>query len=123
MPRVIVKCRYYNSERSVYSAGGYLEYIGTREGVEKLGDAWKTAKATKNQIDFINAIVQKKSAITHSDEYKNFLASQTRGNASELISSIIENNPELLSDKTYLDYMATRPRVEKIEGTHGLFSD
>lgn len=123
MPRVIVKCRYYNSEHSVYSAGGYLEYIGTREGVEKLGDAWKTAKATKNQIDFINAIVQKKSAITHSYEYKNFLASQTRGNASELISSIIENNPELLSDKTYLDYMATRPRVEKIEGTHGLFSD
>lgn len=123
MPRVIVKCRYYNSERSVYSAGGYLEYIGTREGVEKLGDAWKTAKATKNQVDFINAIVQKKSAITRTDEYKNFLASQTRGNASELISSIIENNPELLSDKTYLDYMATRPRVEKIEGTHGLFSD
>ena len=123
MPRVIVKCRYYNSERSVYSAGGYLEYIGTREGVEKLGDAWKTAKATKNQVDFINAIIQKKSAITRTDEYKNFLASQTRGNASELISSIIENNPELLSDKTYLDYMATRPRVEKIEGTHGLFSD
>ena len=123
MPRVIVKCRYYNSERSVYSAGGYLEYIGTREGVEKLGDAWKTAKAAKNQVDFINAIVQKKSAITRTDEYKNFLASQTRGNASELISSIIENNPELLSDKTYLDYMATRPRVEKIEGTHGLFSD
>jgi hypothetical protein len=123
MPRVIVKCRYYNSERSVYSAGGYLEYIGTREGVEKLGDAWKTEKATKNQVDFINAIVQKKSAITRTDEYKNFLASQTRGNASELISSIIENNPELLSYKTYLDYMATRPRVEKIEGTHGLFSD
>ena len=123
MPRVIVKCRYYNSERSVYSAGGYLEYIGTREGVEKLGDAWKTAKATKNQVDFINAIVQKKSSITRTDEYKNFLTSQTRGNASELISSIIENNPELLSDKTYLDYMATRPRVEKIEGTHGLFSD
>ena len=70
MPRVIVKCRYYNSERSVYSAGGYLEYIGTREGVEKLGDAWKTAKATKNQIDFINAIVQKKSAITRTEEYK-----------------------------------------------------
>lgn len=123
MPRVIVKCRYYNSERSVYSAGGYLEYIGTREGVEKLGDAWKTAKATKNQVDFINAIVQKKTSITRTDEYKNFLTSQTRGNASELISSIIENNPELLSDKTYLDYMATRPRVEKIEGTHGLFSD
>lgn len=123
MPRVIVKCRYYNSERSVYSAGGYLEYIGTREGVEKLGDAWKTAKATKIQVDFINTIVQKKSSITRTEEYKNFLASQTRGNASELISSIIENNPELLSDKTYLDYMATRPRVEKIEGTHGLFSD
>lgn len=123
MPRVIVKCRYYNSERSVYSAGGYLEYIGTREGVEKLGDAWKTAKATKNQVDFINAIVQKKTSITRTEEYKNFLASRTRGNASELISSIIENNPELLSDKTYLDYIATRPRVEKIEGTHGLFSD
>ena len=35
MPRVIVKCRYYNSGRSVRDIGGMLRYIGTREGVEK----------------------------------------------------------------------------------------
>lgn len=63
MPRVIVKCRYYNSGRSVRDIGGMLRYIGTREGVEKP------------------------------------------------------------VEKTYLDYMGTRPRVEKICGEHGLFSD
>ena len=36
---------------------------------------------------------------------------------------MLESYPELLSDKTYLDYIATRPRVDKIEGTHGLFSE
>ena len=63
MPRVIVKCRYYNSGRSARDIGGMLRYIGTREGVEKP------------------------------------------------------------VEKTYLDYMGTRPRVEKICGEHGLFSD
>ena len=63
MPRVIVKCRYYNSGRSVRDIGGMLRYIGTREGVEKP------------------------------------------------------------VEKTYLDYMGTRSRVEKICGEHGLFSD
>ena len=63
MPRVIVKCRYYNSGRSARDIGGMLRYIGTREGVEKP------------------------------------------------------------VEKTYLDYMGTRPRVEKVCGEHGLFSD
>ena len=57
------------------------------------------------------------------EEYGDYNTKRTKGAASEFISAIIENYPELLSDKTYLDYIATRPRVERIEGTHGLFSD
>lgn len=41
MPKVIVKCRYYKSG-SVKGLGGYMNYIATREGVEKLTDEQRT---------------------------------------------------------------------------------
>lgn len=55
-------------------------------------------------------------------EYISYSKYKTKGSASEFISAVLENYPHLLSDKTYLDYIATRPRVERIEGKHGLFS-
>ncbi|MBD9008916.1 MAG: hypothetical protein EGR16_01045 [Clostridiales bacterium] len=45
----------------------------------------------------------------------------TKQNASALISVIAESNPQIFSDReTYLNYIATRPNVEK-HGEHGLF--
>lgn len=123
MPKVIVKCRYYNTDRTRKSISGMLEYIGTREGVEKLGDAWKTSKVSKRQSDFIAELAKRYPSIHRTGEYTSYIAEPTKGSASELISSVVESHPELLYDKTYLDYMATRPRVDKMSGTHGLFSE
>ena len=123
MPKVIVKCRYYNTEKTRQSVGGMLEYIGTREGVEKLDDAWKTSRATKRQTELISDLTKRFHSICQTSEYSSYLNEPTKGSASELIASVIESHPDLLYDKTYLDYMATRPRVDKMSGTHGLFSE
>lgn len=123
MPKVIVKCRYYNTEKTQQSVGGMLEYIGTREGVEKLDDAWKTSRATKRQAELIADLTKRFHSICQTSEYSSYLNEPTKGSASELIASVIESHPDLLYDKTYLDYMATRPRVDKMRGTHGLFSE
>ena len=47
----------------------------------------------------------------------------TRENASEFISRAIEDHAdEIMTSKTYADYIATRPRAERI-GSHGLFTE
>ena len=55
-------------------------------------------------------------------EYEDFRSAQTRGNASEFITCVIEDNYEQIARKeNYVDYIANRPRVQKL-GTHGLFT-
>ena len=123
MPRIIVKCRYYQSEKTRKSIGGLLQYIATREGVAKLSDGQSNKPATEKQKECIDLFVNAYRSVVNMPEYSAFEKSNTRGNASELIAAVIEMHPELLSGKTYLDYIATRPRVERISGSHGLFSD
>ena len=123
MPRIIVKCRYYSSEKSVRDIGGMLRYIATREGVEKFGDGWKTAPVSKAQEDLIRRFTNTIKQCKRLPEHQSYLQARTKGAASEFISAVLENYPEMLSEKTYLDYIATRPRVERVEGTHGLFTD
>ena len=123
MPKVIVKCRYYNTEKTRKSVSGMLEYIATREGVEKLDDAWKASRASKRQSEFISRLSNRYPSIRQTQEYSTYINSPTKGCASELIASVVENHPDMLCDQTYLDYMATRPRVDRVSGTHGLFSE
>ena len=123
MPRVIVKCRYYSSEKTVRDIGGLLKYYGTRPGVDKAGDAWCMKPATKPQEELIASFLKAKPSCKHLSEYSDYMECSTRASTSEFISAVIENYPELLNEKTYLDYIATRPRAERIEGAHGLFSD
>lgn len=123
MPRVVVKCRYYSAQTAERDMGGMLRYIATREGVEKFGDGWKTAPATKAQEKLIACFINTIAKSKRLPEYRSYQQAKTKGAASEFISAVLENYPEMLSDKTYLDYIATRPRVERLEGTHGLFTD
>ena len=123
MPRVVVKCRYYSPQNSARDIGGMLRYIATREGVEKLGEGWKTAPVSKAQEDLILRFVSSLEKSKRLPEYKSYQQAQTKGTASEFISAVLENYPEMLSEKTYLDYIATRPRAERLEGAHGLFTD
>ena len=49
-------------------------------------------------------------------------AAQTRGNASEFITRAIEDNYEAIAKReNYVDYIASRPRVQRL-GAHGLFT-
>ena len=114
-----MKCRYYSTANSFRNIGGMLRYIATREGVEKLGDGWITEPVSKAQENLILRFTETHKGCKRLEEYRDYNSTRTKGTASELISAIIENYPELLNDKTYLDYIATRPRAERIEGTHG----
>ena len=121
MPRVIVKCRYYKNA-ATGNLGGLMKYIAMREGVEKLPKEQQSLSETDNQREFISQIVNRNSYIKTTPEYKYYLKEKTRGAASELIASAVENNPRILNTEDYLRYMALRPRAERIAGEHGLFS-
>lgn len=123
MPRIIVKCHYYKNNPSRKSMGGYLNYIATRDGVEKLKDEWKNAPVTEKQNELINHIVTKLPSVKSSPQYSELQNVQTRSNASEFISYSVETHPQLLQEDSYLRYIATRPKTEKTSGKHGLFSD
>lgn len=123
MAKVIVKCRYYSPENSARDIGGMLTYIATREGVDKFGDSWKTTSPSKAQKDLIAQFAEQIKSCQRMPEYQDYLRSKTKGSASEFISAVLENYPEMLLEKTYLDYIATRPNAEQIGGRHGLFTD
>ena len=121
MPRVIVKCRYYKSG-SGKGLGGYMNYIATREGVEKLTDEQRTKPATGAQIEMIEGLLKENPSLKKASEYGFYRKEKTVGTASEFISHALESRPELLGTEQYLRYMGTRPRVDKRGRTHGLFS-
>lgn len=121
MPKVIVKCRYYKSG-SGKGLGGYMNYIATREGVEKLTDEQRTKPATEAQIEMIEGLLKDNPSLKKASEYGFYRKEKTVGTASEFISYALESKPELLGTEQYLRYMATRPRVDKRGRTHGLFS-
>lgn len=63
MPRVIVKCKYYSSDKSARDIGGMLKYIATREGVEKLGDGWRNEPVTAFPESFVIASTSKQNTL------------------------------------------------------------
>jgi len=100
-----------------------VEYVATREGVEKIDDSFRTLPATKNQQQLISEILKMLPDTADIFEYEDYLNNPTRENASEFISIALENNLDLIGKKkNFVDYIANRPRVEKF-GSHGLFTD
>ena len=56
-------------------------------------------------------------------EYEDYTANPTVENASELISTIIERNADVIGNRqNFVGYMAMRPGVQK-RGMHGLFNE
>ena len=102
--------------------GGYAKYVATRDNVEKLEDKTVTFKSTESQEELIEKLIKDFPQSIHSIEYLTYKESPTRANASEYITSTLEDNlPHIVDSPTYADYIATRPRAERI-GSHGLFS-
>ena len=122
MARIVTKFKYLKANRK-QSAGGYVKYIATREGVEKIDDSKKYAPVTVKQQEMIGKLLKDFPDTADSFEYQDYIRNKTVGAASEFISRAIEDNSyEFAGRKTYAKYIATRPRAEKI-GRHGLFTD
>ena len=122
MARLIVKVKYMKPGKS-RNVGRYAKYIATREGVDKIDESAKYHKATTAQKELIEKITKDHPESKMSLEYEDYLKDPTIGKASEFITqSLEENYEEELDKKSYADYIATRPRAERI-GKHGLFSD
>lgn len=104
-------------------AGSYLKYIATREGVDKIDDSKKNLPASQKQKDLIAQILRDFPDAKEMHEYDDYLRTMTVGDASEFITRALEDNAqEMMSGKTYADYIATRPRAQRF-GSHGLFTD
>ncbi len=122
MARIVTKFGFLK-QGSRKKAGTYASYIATREGVEKIDDSKNYAPATKKQKKFIEKLESQYPDMKSMLEYEDYLKEPTIKNASELAMRIMEEHAEeVLENTTYADYIATRPRVEKV-GNHGLFTD
>lgn len=122
MPKLILRCNYLKNAPPSYLQN-FVQYIGTREGVEKVDSTMPLLPATVKQKELIQDILSKIPDADHMHEYYDYLQRSTRENASEFITQALENNLDIIAKKkNYIDYLANRPRVEKI-GTHGLFSN
>ncbi len=121
MAKLIIRCNYLKYA-PVSHLQNFIHYLGTREGVEKVSSTNALLPATIKQMDLIQEILIKVTETTKMHEYHDYQQNPSRENASEFITQALEQNIELIAKKkNYIDYLAKRPRVEKI-GTHGLFS-
>jgi len=121
MPKIIVKIPNIKAKGS---AVNMVEYIAKREGVDTSVNNQIVIKApTKKQMEYIDELLKICPDAKESYEYEDYIENPTRQNASAFISIIAEQNPQIFSDtETYLNYIATRPNVEK-KGEHGLFGN
>ena len=102
------------------TATGYMEYIATRENVEKLHG---NGPATANQKRLIAELLCDFPDAKELFEYEDYIATPTFGNASAFITMALDTNAHAIQNTDgYMKYIATRPRVER-HGEHGLFSD
>lgn len=119
MAKLIVKSGYIKPGGSK-SAGGYLNYIGTRERVEILPD---DRPPTRKQEQLIQKLMKDFPSVKGLPEYDSYSEQPIKYNASQLITQALEENwSEVSSVEGYAKYIANRPRAERI-GSHGLFGD
>lgn len=122
MSKLILRCNYLKNALPSHLSN-YIHYISTREGVEKVDNTTALLPATVKQKELIADILSKIEDASKMHEYYDYLQKPNRANASEFITQTLENNLDIIAKKkNYIDYLANRPRVERI-GTHGLFSN
>ena len=124
MPRLILKCPYLKggSKRTSAHLENLVNYIATRDGVEKIKVENKNLPSTLKQEELIAQIIKEFPNTKNLFEYEDYIKESTIENASEFIGVAMEQNVDKISKrKNYVDYIANRPRVEKM-GKHGLFT-
>lgn len=124
LSQIIVTSRYLKSG-SANKKKNYIKYIATRETVEfrEQNHMNKNAPATKKQQELILSLLKDFPEAKKYLEFEDFKNHTTIENASELISTIIERNADLIGNRqNFVGYVAMRPSVEK-RGSHGLFNE
>ena len=117
MARLILKSPFLKSGKN---AGGHARYIATRERVELVPDG---RPATQKQAQLIDSLIKDFPDAKKLPEYNSYRDSPTKVNASVFITQALEDNwPDVQQSDIYAEYIATRPRVERM-GSHGLFGD
>lgn len=117
MARLILKSPYIKGGKN---AGGHARYIATRERVELVPDG---RPATQKQKQLIADLMKDFPNAKKLPEYGSYQDSPTKVNASVFITRALEDNwPDVQQSDIYAEYIATRPRVERM-GSHGLFGD
>lgn len=127
LSQIIVTSRYLKSgtQKSKNKRRNYTKYIATRETVEVRDQNTidRNDNATKNQKELIDDLLSDFPEAKRYLEYEDFKANPTVENASELISTIIERNADIIGNRqNFVGYMAMRPGVQK-RGSHGLFNE
>lgn len=124
MARLILKCPYFKggSKRASAHLGNLVNYIATRDGVEKIQVKDTDNLSSEKQNQLINKIIKEFPNVKSLFEYEDYIKNPTIENASEFISIAIEENFDKIGKrKNYVDYIANRPGAERI-GKHGLFT-
>lgn len=122
MAKIILKWRYLKPGAKAHNEN-LVKYIAKREGVDKIDDSWKVEDASQAQQKMIQQLLEEFPESKDSYEYQDYLRQPNKGNASEFITRTIEENIDQVDKReNYVQYIAKRPRVEKV-GTHGLFTD
>ena len=127
LSQIIVTSRYLKSgtQKSKNKRRNYTKYIATRETVEvrdqNIMD--RNDNATKNQEQLLNDLLSDFPEAKKYLEYEDYTVNPTVENSSELISTIIERNADVIGNRqNFVGYMAMRPGVQK-RGSHGLFNE
>lgn len=119
MARLIVKSPYIKCGGGK-GAGGYLNYIATRERVEIVPD---DRPPTRKQEQLIQKLVKDFPDTKELLEYNDYKTAPTKANASSFITLALEQNwNRIQATEGYAKYIALRPRAERL-GEHGLFGD
>ena len=127
LSQLIVTSRYLKSgnQKIKNKRRNYTKYIATRETVEVRDQNTidRNDNATKNQKELIDDLLSDFPEAKRYLEYEDYTANPTVENASELISTIIERNADVIGNRqNFVGYMAMRPGVQK-RGSHGLFNE
>ena len=119
MARLIVKSPYIKCGGG-QGADGYMRYIATRERVEIIPD---DRPPTRKQEQLITKLTKDFPDVKELLEYEDYVQKPTKANASSLITLALEEHwKQVQQTDGYMQYIATRPRVERL-GDHGLFGD
>lgn len=119
MAKLILKSPYIKCDGSG-KVSGYLQYIATRENVQRIPDGHPT---TQKQERLIEKLVRDFPDSKDLFEYEDYEAARTGAAASAFITAVLELNWDAAGrSDVYMSYIATRPGTQRL-GEHGLFGD